>query len=97
MFGLIARNELFFKVGDANRSMFEAAGESPFSYDARNGSNTIGSYWRCPPDLLDDAETFQAWARLAVDAAAVAAHRKLTRTRKRGLKRNKGEGAQLRR
>jgi DNA transformation protein and related proteins len=63
MFGLIARDELYLKVGDANRSAFEAAGEAPFSYETKHGMHTIGSYWRCPPELLDDAETFQAWAR----------------------------------
>ena len=73
MFGLIARDELFLKVGDANRPAYEAAGEAPFSYDTKNGTHTLTSYWRCPPDLLDDAETFQSWARQAVEAAGVAA------------------------
>jgi DNA transformation protein len=76
MFGLIAREELFLKVGDANRPAYEAAGEAPFSYDTKHGSHTLGSYWRCPPELLDDAETFQAWARQAVEAAIVAARSK---------------------
>jgi len=73
MFGLIAREELFFKVGDANWEEYEAAGEAPFSYPTKKGSQTIGSYWRCPPDLLDDSETFQTWARRAIDAAVAAA------------------------
>jgi DNA transformation protein len=76
MFGLIAREELFFKVGDTNRPPYEAAGEAPFSYATKHGTNTIASYWRCPPELLDDAETFQAWARAAVDAAIIAARGK---------------------
>jgi DNA transformation protein len=73
MFGLIVRDELFLKVGDVNRPAYEAAGEAPFTYETKHGTNTLGSYWRCPPDLLDDAETFQAWARQAVDAAIAAA------------------------
>ncbi|WP_428493716.1 TfoX/Sxy family protein [Rhodopila sp.] len=88
MFGLIARDELFLKVGDANRPMYEAAGEAPFSYPTRNGTHTITSYWRCPPDLLDEAETFQTWARQAVEAALAAARRKPTR--KRGARRSCG-------
>ena len=76
MFGLIARDELFLKVGDGNRSEYEAAGEAPFSYETKHGPHTIGSYWRCPPDLLDDPETFQAWAHKAMDAAVVAARGK---------------------
>jgi DNA transformation protein and related proteins len=74
MFGLIVRDELFFKVGNGNRAAFEAAGEAPFSYGTRHGgTHTIGSLWRCPPELLDDAETLQDWARQAVEAAAAAA------------------------
>lgn len=73
MFGLIVREELYFKVGDGNRPAYEAAGEAPFSYETRKGVHTLHSYWRCPPDLLDDSENFQAWARAAIEAAAEAA------------------------
>ena len=76
MFGLIARDELFLKIGPANRHDYEAAGEAPFSYETRNGTNTIRSYWRCPPGLLDDPETFRDWARRAVDASISAARTK---------------------
>jgi len=82
MFGLIARGELFLKVGDANRSDYEAAGEAPFSYETKHGLNTIRSYWRCPPDILDDTETFQAWTRKAAEVAVVAARRKSKASRK---------------
>jgi DNA transformation protein len=84
MFGLIVREELFLKVGDANRPMYEAAGEAAFTYATKNGSHTLGSYWRCPPDLLDDAETFQAWARASIDVALSAARTKPASARKRG-------------
>ncbi len=86
MFGLIARDELFLKVGDGNRAAYEAAGQAPFSYATKHGSHTIGSYWRCPPELLDDAETFQAWARQAVEAAAVATRAKPKAPRKRATR-----------
>jgi DNA transformation protein len=76
MFGLIAREELFFKVGDVNRPAYEAAGEAPFTYETKLGTHTLGSYWRCPPELLDDAETFQAWAHQAIEAAVAAARAK---------------------
>ena len=76
MFGLIADEELFLKVGPANQPEYEAAGEAPFTYETKNGTNTIRSYWRCPPELLDDPETFRAWARRAVDAAITASRAK---------------------
>jgi DNA transformation protein len=84
MFGLIARDELFLKVSDTNRPHYEAAGEAPFSYDTKHGVNTLQSYWRCPPELLDDPETFRDWARQAVEAAVVTAHGKKA-PRKRGV------------
>jgi DNA transformation protein len=84
MFGLIARDELFLKVGDANRPAYEAAGEAPFSYGTKHGTHTIGSYWRCPPELLDDVEMFEVWARQAVEAAVVAARGKPKAVRNRG-------------
>lgn len=83
MFGLIAREELFLKVGDLNRAAYEAAGEAPFLYDTKHGTNTIRSYWRCPPELLDDPKTFRQWARQAVEAATVAMQGK-QKPRKRG-------------
>jgi DNA transformation protein len=83
MFGLIVRDELFLKVGDTNRPAYEAAGEAPFTYETKHGTHTLGSYWRCPPDLLDEAEIFQAWARQAVEAALVAASSKPKARRKR--------------
>ena len=83
MFGLIARDELFLKVCDSNRPAYEAAGEAPFTYETKHGTNTLGSYWRCPPDLLDEAETFRTWARQAIEAATAAARTKPKTPRKR--------------
>jgi DNA transformation protein and related proteins len=68
---LIAPGELFLTVGDINRSDYLAAGEAPFSYEIRHGLNRI--YWHCPPDLLDDTETFQAQALKATEVTAAAA------------------------
>ncbi len=82
MFGLIVRDELFLKVGDTNRSDFEAAGEAPFTYDTRNGTHTLTSYWRCPQHMLDEPEAFRDWARKAI-AAAISASRSKPKTRRR--------------
>ena len=82
MFGLIAREELFLKLTEATRAQYQAAGEAPFSYATKNGTNTIASYWRCPPDLLDDAVTLQTWARLSIGAARTAIQSKPRRPAK---------------
>jgi DNA transformation protein len=83
MFGVIARDELYFKVGDSNRAAFQAAGEHPFSYDTKLGTHTITSYWHCPPALMDDAEIFRQWASNAIDAAGAAARAKPKKPRRR--------------
>ncbi|HST75925.1 MAG TPA: TfoX/Sxy family protein [Acetobacteraceae bacterium] len=81
MFGLLAREEVFFKVGDANRADYEAAGEAPFTYPTKDGTHTLTSYWRCPPELLDDADELRDWARKAVAVALAAAKAKPKRSR----------------
>jgi DNA transformation protein and related proteins len=76
MFGLMSDDELFFKVGAANLPDYKQAGQEQFTYDTKNGTHTLGSYWSCPPELLDDPDEFRHWARKAVDAALTAARAK---------------------
>jgi DNA transformation protein and related proteins len=73
MFALIVDDTLYFKADDSNRGDFEAEGLAPFSYETRNGRNTIMSYWRCPDRLFDDPDEMAAWARKALTAARNAA------------------------
>lgn len=81
MFGVIFGDELFLKVGDDNRSAYEAAGSRPFVYSAR-GRKVSLSYWRVPEDVLEDADVLAAWATRA-HAVAVNAAKAKTRKRKR--------------
>jgi DNA transformation protein and related proteins len=84
MFGLVSDDELFFKVGEANLPDYEQAGQKAFTYGTKNGVHTLGSYWSCPPELLDDPDEFRLWARKAVDAALAAARAKAgTKPRRR--------------
>src|SRR5215475_4335975 len=75
--GLIAFDTFYLKVDDQNRPDFEAAGTAPFSYDTKNGTNTITGYWEVPADVLDDSEQLRAWAlkSLAVSRRAGAKSR----------------------
>lgn len=80
MFGLVADDTLYFKVDDANRDRFEAAGMDPFVYDGKNGPVAI-SYYEVPPDALEDADALRPWALSAVEAASRAKAKKPRRHR----------------
>ena len=65
MFGLIARETLYFKADDSNRPAFEAEGMDAFTYEGRNKPIRM-SYWRLPERLLDEPEEMVEWARAAM-------------------------------
>ena len=66
---LIADERLYLKVDDRTKAAFAEAGGEPFTYEQR-GRRIEMSYWTPPDSALDDAESMQPWAELAVSAAA---------------------------
>jgi DNA transformation protein and related proteins len=66
-FGLIADDNLFFKVDDQNRPDYESAGAKPFQ-PYGDGSYSM-SYYEVPVDVLEDADQLRKWAKAAVEAA----------------------------
>ena len=77
MFALIADERLFFKIDEASRGEFEAAGGEPFVYDAGNGRKPVAmSYWTPPPEAEGDAYALLPWARRGVEAAGRARAKK---------------------
>ena len=80
-FGIVAADELFFKVDDGNRGVYETAGSEPFR-PVVDRPITM-SYWRVPIEVLEDATELAAWARDAVRAAGAAAVRAKRRRRKK--------------
>ena len=86
-FGIVAADELFFKVDLSNRAAYEAAGSEPFRPVA--GRPVTMSYWRVPIEVLEDTGELAAWALAAIRAAGNAASKpkrktKRASTRKRG-------------
>ena len=72
MFALIADGQLYFRVDDQTRAHFEAAGQSPFTYEGRG--KTAGRviempYYTVSLDVLEDPAEVVDWARDAVAAA----------------------------
>jgi DNA transformation protein len=85
MIALVTGDTLYFKVDDANRPDFEAAGMGPFTYGAK-GDRMVTSYYEAPAEVFDDPDTFVRWARSAHEAAlrfhrAKAKPKSKTRTR----------------
>jgi len=69
MFGLVAHDALYFKVGDANRAAFLAAGAKPFTYQRRGAPAVLVSYYEVPAAVFDDPDALVEWARGAYSAA----------------------------
>jgi DNA transformation protein len=61
IFGIIANDQLYFKVGESNRESYETAGSHPFVYSQGNHHSTTMSYWLVPEFVLEDQDELQAW------------------------------------
>ena len=79
-FGIVAADELFFKVDHSNRAAYEAAGSEPFRPVLARPVSM--SYWRVPIEVLEDPGELAAWALAAIRAAGNAAPPKRKAKRK---------------
>ena len=70
-FGIVAADELFFKVDDSNRAAYVAAGSEPFRPVVARPVSM--SYWRVPIEVLEDPGELATWALAAIRAAGNAA------------------------
>ncbi len=78
----IIRDLLYFKVDDQTRPEFEAEGSAAFTYETRNGTQTINGYYSAPDVVFDDQRAMQYFASLARLAAARASSAKPKKTAK---------------
>ncbi len=62
MFALVADDELYLKVGDANRAEFEERGLKKFRYQ-RKGKDASLSYYQAPVECLDESRILVEWSR----------------------------------
>ena len=75
MFGLIAQQAVYLKVGDENRGDYEEEGLKAFTY-GREGRGGTMSYYEMPERLYDDPDELVEWARKALDVALKTRKRK---------------------
>jgi DNA transformation protein len=80
-FGIVAADELYFKVDDTNRREYETAGSVSFKPYADRAMTM--PYYKVPLVILEDAAMLGEWAARAVAVAEVAKSAKPTKTRKR--------------
>lgn len=83
IFAIAVGDVLYFKVDEAGRDRFEAAGSGPFSYRRAGGERVINAFWRVPDEAMDDEDEFLQWARRAVEVGLAAAHAKAATPRRR--------------
>ena len=76
VFGIIADDELYFKVDEKNLLQYKERGSQPFTYKGKNRKMIAMSYWEVPAEILEDREALVEW----VDSSVAASRRKL-RTR----------------
>ncbi|MEZ5925178.1 MAG: TfoX/Sxy family protein [Hyphomicrobiaceae bacterium] len=75
MLALIVDDTLYLKTDATGATAYEAEGSMPFSYETRNGTHTLSSYWRVPERLFDDPDEMTDWARRALGIASAGARR----------------------
>ena len=69
IFGLIADDELYFKVDELNKSGYEKAGSTPFIYQRGSHPKTAMPYWKVPADVMEDRELIVVWVDKSVAAS----------------------------
>ncbi|RQS06294.1 TfoX/Sxy family protein [Burkholderia sp. Bp8998] len=73
VFAMVWKGSLYFKVDDATRAEYEAAGSHALGYVADGREHALKSYWEAPVDVIEDHQALLAWAQRAWSAAVKAA------------------------
>ena len=81
-FALLDDDRLYFKVDDATRPRFAAAGMGPFD-PFKDGKAVMNGYYEVPGEVLEDEERLPGWMREAL-AVAARAKRKAPKKPRRG-------------
>lgn len=69
IFAIIVDGELFFKVDEASRRVFEAQGSRQFTYTSRSRPKPVAMpYWLVPEGVMEDADLFDDWIARAIRA-----------------------------
>lgn len=84
--GIAIDDELYLKADETNEAKYRLMGSTPFSYDRKGGKRVSMSYWKVPPDVLEDRERLAELVEEAYEinlAKAAKAGQKTKRARKK--------------
>lgn len=73
MIALEFDGEIFLKVDDQTRGLFESHGATPFTYEKKTGQQAVMSYYSVPAEAYDDDRLKRACLEAALQAAQRAA------------------------
>ena len=80
--GLVIADELYLKVDDRNRALYEAMHSAPFSFDKKDGKVTLTSYWKVPEEIIEDRAQLCALVDISYEISLENEVRKKTKKRK---------------
>ncbi len=69
VFGIIADDQLYFKVDVKNLPQYKERGSQPFKYEGKNRKLIALSYWEVPAEILEDRELLAEWVEASVAAS----------------------------
>ncbi len=69
VFGIIADDQLYFKVDEKNLSDYKTRGSKAFTYEGPKRKLIAMSYWEVPADILEDTAALTGWIKKAVQAS----------------------------
>jgi DNA transformation protein and related proteins len=70
VFAIVDGDTLWFKADAVSDAEWDAAGAERFTYPRADGTLASMNYRRAPDEVMDDADAFRRWARLALEAGA---------------------------
>jgi len=65
MFGIIAKETIFFKVDETNKEQYLNAGSETLTLFKNN--STVASFYEVPIEILEDSDQFVVWAEASLD------------------------------
>ena len=85
VFAVLDAETRWFKSDAESDAIWDAEGCERFTFSSKEGRVETMNYRRAPPDVHDDPEAMQHWARIAVEAGLRSAAKKRPKRKKTEL------------